>query len=562
MTLETFFEKFDRFAEAPGAVPKMRELILQLAAHGRLVEQSADDAPASTLLPQIEQNFRLLRAARKVRGEPVESLKTQELPDIPATWAWVPLGNVADYGSSDKVESSGISEDAWLLDLEDIEKDTSRLLRRKAYRDDPSRSTKAVFIAGDVLYGKLRPYLNKVLVADAPGYCTTEIIPIRTFGFIEPMYLCYALKRPEFVAYANAKSYGMNLPRLGTDDARRAPFPLPPLAEQKRIVAKVDELMALCDRLEEQQQEREKKHAVLAPAALARFADAPTTTNVDLLFHDSYFIEPAHLRRAILSLAVRGKLVPQDQRNEPASEILASGVDLPGGHVRRRKVVKQAPITSQLDTLPSLPASWEYATVQMLYDLNLIVDYADGNHGALYPRSAEFGESGVRFVTARDIVNGRVSWASCVRLNEDRAQELTKGWAQGGDVLLTHNATVGRVARVEPEVGRFILGTSVTFYRLNEEFIDAGYFYYVLCSPTWQGQLEAIMEQTTRNQVSIQKQAFFQVPIPPVREQRRIAAKADQLMTMVNRLEVQLAASRAAAVNLLDAVVAELSARG
>lgn len=109
-----------------------------------------------------------------------------------------------------------------------------------------------IFHAGDVLYGKLRPYLDKVIVANVRGYCTTEIIPIRTYGFIEPNYLRIALKRPSFIEYANRKSYGRTLPRLGTEDARNALFPLPPLAEQRRIVAKVDLLMTLVDELETQ----------------------------------------------------------------------------------------------------------------------------------------------------------------------------------------------------------------------------------------------------------------------------------------------------------------------
>ena len=103
----------------------------------------------------------------------------------------------------------------------------------------------------------------------------------------------------------------------------QAPFPLPPLAEQKRIVAKVDELMALCDRLEAQQQERETRHAALARASLARFADAPTPANLNFLFHKSYDIAPADLRKSILTLAVQGKLVPQDPNDEPAEELLS-----------------------------------------------------------------------------------------------------------------------------------------------------------------------------------------------------------------------------------------------
>jgi len=285
MKLETFFKKFDQLAVTPNAVGKMRELILQLAAHGKLVEQSNDDEPACVLVGRIEKHIEEQRGQHKFRGSLVEPLNRDELPEIPSSWEWVRLGNVVDYGSSDKAESAYIPEDAWLLDLEDIEKDTSRLIRRKSFRDSPSKSTKTAFAVEDVLYGKLRPYLNKVIIADAPGYCTTEIIPIRAFGFIDPSYLCYALKRPEFISYANTKSYGMNLPRLGTEDARRASFPLPPLAEQRRIVAKVDELMALCDRLEAQQQERETRHAALARASLARFADAPTPANLDFIFH-------------------------------------------------------------------------------------------------------------------------------------------------------------------------------------------------------------------------------------------------------------------------------------
>ena len=232
MNLETFFEKFDQFADAPNAVAKLREFGLHLATHGKLVEQSQEDEPASNLIERISKHFKLLRNRGELGGLPVEPLETEGLPDLPSTWQWVRLGNVAQYGSPDKIESADIPSDAWLLDLEDIEKDTSRLLQRKAFRDSPSKSTKTAFAVDDVLYGKLRPYLNKALVADAPGYCTTEIVPIRTFGFVNPSYLRYALKRPEFLAYANSKSYGMNLPRLGTEDARRAAFPLPPLAEQ------------------------------------------------------------------------------------------------------------------------------------------------------------------------------------------------------------------------------------------------------------------------------------------------------------------------------------------
>ena len=204
--------------------------------------------------------------------------------------------------------------------------------------------------------------------------------------------------------------------------------------------------------------------------------------------------------------------VSQDPKDEPASVLLARKTNLPDAYQRRRKILKKASVDAPTNLFPAIPESWEYMDVQTLYDLNVIIDYADGNHGSLYPRSGEFGDSGVTFVTAKDLANGRVLWGSCAKLNEERARQLTKGWAEGGDILLTHNATVGRVARVEDGIDRFLLGTSVTFYRLNSKVLEPGFFFHVLNSRLWQGQLEAIMAQTTRNQVSDSKAGVLPHP--------------------------------------------------
>jgi type I restriction enzyme S subunit len=355
------------------------------------------------------------------------------------------------------------------------------------------------------------------------------------------------------------------MPRLRSDDAVIAPFPVPPLAEQHRIVAKVDELMALCDRLEAARAEREAARDRLTAASLARL----NTPDPETFREDARFVLDAlpalttrpdqiqQLRQTILSLAMCGKLLAQDSTDEPASALLSRKIDLPTGHSRRRKILKEASIEAPAVLFPSIPNGWAYSDVQSLYDLNVIVDYADGNHGALYPRSSEFGDEGITFVTAKDLIDGRVNWPTCARLNEERAKQLPKGWAQGGDVLLTHNATVGRVARVSPDATPFLLGTSVTYYRLNPEVLSADFFYFMLKGPMWQGQLEAIMAQTTRNQVSIQKQAFFRIALPPLAEQHRIVKKVGELMALCDRLEVSLASTDTYRRRLLEALLHE-----
>lgn len=517
MTPETILDKFDQLADAPNAVAKLRELILQLAAHGKLVEQSPNDEPASELVARIETNFEQLRSRGELRGSPVEALEHEELPKIPSSWEWTRLGNVVDYGSPDKAESVDIPDNAWLLDLEDIEKDTSRVLQRKTFRDSPSKSTKTAFAAGDVLYGKLRPYLNKVIVADAPGYCTTEIIPIRSFGFIEPAYLCHTLKRPEFLAYANSKSYGMNLPRLGTDDARRAAFPLPPLAEQKRIVAKVDQLMALCDRLESQLRERDTRHAALTRSSLARFSDAPTPANLNFLFHRSYTISPADLRNSILTLAVQGKLVPQ--QSEPQVGSLES-------------ILAEASVNG----VSKGPTSDTSAT-------EILRISAGTSRGDFYVNEYDFKH---------------------VDLPPD---EIQKFQLAPGDLLACRfNGNlhfVGRFSYYRGESGRVQVNPDKLIrFRIDTESHCPRYVCFAMNAAPTREVIEAMCATTAGNiGLSAGRLKTVEIPLPPLAEQCRIVAKVDQLMALVDQLEAELTQSRATAEKLMEAVVAELTAQ-
>lgn len=186
--------------------------------------------------------------------------------DLPPSWVLTTLGTVTDYGKTAKVEPANIPAEAWVLELEDIEKDSSRILQRRTQSERQSRSTKNRFDAGDVLYGKLRPYLNKVVIADAPGFCTTEIVPVQAGPALDRRYLFHWLKHPAFLKYVEAASHGMNMPRLGTDAGKAAPLVLAPRPEQTRVADQLDTLLtriqACQDRLE------------AVPALLKRFRQA------------------------------------------------------------------------------------------------------------------------------------------------------------------------------------------------------------------------------------------------------------------------------------------------
>jgi type I restriction enzyme S subunit len=166
---------------------------------------------------------------------------------LPITWVETNLGALVPYGTTVKAEPQDLTPDTWVLELEDIEKDTTKVLQRLTFAERQSKSTKNRFDAGDVLYGKLRPYLSKVTFAEEAGVCTTEIVPIKPNDAVNGRYLFHWLRHPKFLNYVTEVSHGVNMPRLGTDAGQQAPFVLAPKNEQKRIADKLDTVLTRVD---------------------------------------------------------------------------------------------------------------------------------------------------------------------------------------------------------------------------------------------------------------------------------------------------------------------------
>lgn len=240
--LEVFNKKFPE---------DMQKSILQYAIQGKLVVQREEEGTAEELYKQIQEEKEKLIKEKKIKKEkPLAEITEYEVPfEIPESWKWVRLGELCSYGKCNSISSNNISDDAWVLDLEDIEKDSGRVIQKKRMIDVKSASSKHVFKIGNVLYSKLRPYLNKVVIADENGYCTSEILPLDFGKYVYNRYAQVVLMNPYFIAYTIKCSYGVKMPRLGTSDGQMATFPLPPLAEQKRIVAKIEEMLPYCQQL-------------------------------------------------------------------------------------------------------------------------------------------------------------------------------------------------------------------------------------------------------------------------------------------------------------------------
>ena len=291
----------------------LREKVLDLAIRGKLVPQDPNDEPASVLLKKIrEQKKQMVKdgelKAKDIKNDTIifkgdDNLHYEQFADgsvkciedeipfeVPEGWEWCRFVTICPYGEAEKVETNTISDDEWILDLEDIEKNTGKILYYATKKERNAVSTKHRFFQGQLLYSKLRPYLNKVVIAPKDGYCTSEILPLKLYGNISPQYIQIFLMSPTFLAHVNMLSYGVKMPRLGTDDGKQVLIALPPLNEQHSIVERYMETISFVEKLE---------------STCNDFS-----TQIDLV------------KSKILDLAIRGQLVPQDPNDEQASVLL------------------------------------------------------------------------------------------------------------------------------------------------------------------------------------------------------------------------------------------------
>ena len=237
---------------------------------------------------------------------------------------WTTLGEISNYGECNNVSVDSITDDDWVLELEDLEKDTAKIIQTLSISKRSIKGVRHRFNKGDILYSKLRTYLNKVLVAPQSGYCTTEIMPFNSYCNVSSYYLNHVLRSAYFLDYTQQCGYGVKMPRLSTTDACNGMIPLPPLAEQKRIVKEIEHWFSLIDVIESG---KEDLQATIKQA-----------------------------KSKILDLAIHGKLVPQDPNDEPASELL-------------KRINSKAEITCDNGHYTQLPIGWEVVPMQMLCSL-------------------------------------------------------------------------------------------------------------------------------------------------------------------------------------------------
>ena len=439
-----------------------------------------------------------------------------EVPfEIPETWEWARLGSISTYAESkQKINAQHALQDTWCLDLEDIEKG-GRILQRITVGQRGAKGDKTEFHTGDILYSKLRPYLLKILVAPDEGVCTSEIVPFRVFGNIVPDYIVSYLKSPCVNGLINSVTYGVKMPRVGTETMTSLLVPIPPVNEQRRIMDRLSIVAPLIDLYEETYHQEE-------------------TLTVSF---------PEQLRKSILQLAVQGKLVPQDPSDEPASVLLERiRVEkerlIAAGKIKRDKhesVVfrrdnshyeKRGKTEECIDELIpfEIPETWAW------------VRWGSLSESIQYGYNAPAQNNGrIKMVRISDIQEGKVLWNSVPYCNIPES-DIESYLLRKNDILFARTGgTVGKSYLVQdvPEDAIYAGYLIRTRYSV---LLCPQYLKYFMDSPLYWSQLKEGTTATAQPNCNGKTLGNMLIPIPPVAEQLRIVQHLQAVFSEVSAL--------------------------
>jgi type I restriction enzyme S subunit len=558
-------------------IKKLRELILELAVRGLLVPQDSSDEPASELLKRIAQEKAKLVEAGTIKAEKgLAKIGPEErATEVPSGWDWCRLGNITlivrgiTFPASEKSKTPEAGRIACLRtsNVQDqIEWDDLLFIRESfAKRDDQ------IVLKDDIVMSMAnsRELVGKVaIIQTTPAHKTTfggflgVIRPI----VVAPHFVMILLRSPRVKeAMIGSASQTTNIANVSLGKLKPLALPLPPLAEQHRIVAKVDELMALCDQLEQQQTDSIAAHETLVSALLRALTSLSEqrqfesawqriAANFDRLFTTESSID--QLKQTILQLAVMGKLIPQDPNDESAAELLKKIAAEKSKFIKEGKIRKQKalPAISEDDKQFDLPANWKWGKIR---------DIAQIKGGFAY-KSKDFVPEGTSQVIRMG--NVRPNYlrldSNPVYIPSEIAKKTTEYELANGDILLTMTGTKGKrdylysltVLNEHTTNKSLYLNQrlcSIQCSRLNIE--------YIAITLKDDRLLDSIYSKSTgtANQANIGMEAIsnWALPLPPLAEQHRIVAKVDELMSLCDALKAKLKAAQSIQLNLADCLV-------
>lgn len=560
-------------------VKKLRELILELAVRGKLVPQDANDEPASELLKRIQTEKAKLIAEGKLKKEKsLSPIGDDEKPfELPKGWDYASFGDVVEiirgitFPGSEKSKSPENGRIACLrttnvqdqIEWEDILYIKEQFVSREDQLLKPNDIVMSMANSRE-LVGKVALVGNQIKEKTTFGGFLGVIRPYS----ILPKFVLTLLRTPlTREALIDNASQTTNIANISLAKLKPLFFAIPPLAEQHRIVAKADELMALCDQLEQQHSNAQEAHETLVSQLLATLTQSQNAAefnanwqrifaNFDVLFTTEASIDA--LKQTLLQLAVMGKLVPQDANDEPASELLKRIQAEKAKLIAEGKLkIGKPPAPIAEDEKPfELPKYWKW--VQWI-ELTAINDAAfkRGPFGSSL-RKDMFVSSGYKVYEQYCPINDDCSFERYF-VTKEKFDSMKDFAVKANDFLIScSGVTLGRITQVPEVFNEGIINQALLRVRMNREYIDSDFFKLLFRSPYFQ---KMIFENSTGSAIpnvkGVQDLKKMAVPFLPIAEQKRIVAKVDALMALCDQLKFRIQQANQKQQAISDALVAQ-----
>lgn len=522
----------------------LRALVVDLAVRGKLVPQDAADEPASALLKKIgAERARLTKAGLIGKRRASESNHDEAPYPVPEGWAWTRLADIGhDWGQKEP------SSDFTYVDVSSIDQ-RAGIIRSPSVLtagEAPSRARKIVRL-GTVIYSTVRPYLLNIAIVDQEfepePIASTAFAIVHPFEGVAAGFLYRYLRSATFISYVEGCQTGIAYPAINDKQFFSAWFPLPPLAEQQRIVAKVDELMALCDALEAESAAAMAAHQALVEALLATLtastdaADLATNWSRLEAHFDTLFTTEASvdaLKQTILELAVRGRLVTQCPNDR--------GVKLPSFRQVSQSSDWDEKVFAHGKAALTIPSGWEIAPLAQLS--SHIVDCPH-----ITPKWTDDGELCVRTnqIKPRFLDLAQPNYVS----PETYLERIERLEPQEGDILYIREGGILGVGCRIPEGIKLCLGQRSMLIRCTP-IISSSYMEIVLNSPFLTRLAAHWTTGGAAPRVNMSTVRGYPIPAPPLAEQHRIVAKVDELMALCDALKTRITDAAATQKHLAD----------
>jgi type I restriction enzyme, S subunit len=534
-------DHLDLIATAPAGIQKLRGLILELAVRGKLVPQDPNDEPASDLLKRIAKERARLEVEGTCKKSKAKPLDAGDAPpfELPAGWVLSQLSDLALV-----LNGRAYSKDELLSEGAPVLRVGNLFTSNHWYYSNLQLEADKYCDQGDLLYSWSASFGPFIWQGPKVIY-HYHIWKLRLFdesSLSKEFFYKFLLEK---TAEIKAAGHGVSMIHMTKEKMEKILVALPPLAEQHRIVAKVDELMALCDRLEAEQADAGAAHARLVATLLGTLTQSADAANWQRLAEhfDTLFTTEASLdalKQTILQLAVMGKLVPQDPNDEPASELLKrvakerARLEAEGAC---RKLKPVLPVGDEEQAF-SLPIGWKWSRFSAY-----AIDVSTGPFGSMLHQT-DYVLGGIPLVNPSHMIGGRIVPEKHVAVAESKAMELSNYRLQDGDIVMARRGEVGRTALVTRNEDGWLCGTGSFVIRLASE-APRRFIVMLFRAASVRRYLGDEAVGTTMVNLNHGILNNMPVAIPPFAEQHRIVAKVDELLALVDRLKADLADSSA-----------------